>query len=69
MSKNRHIHKFVGCAVRTPGATYNYKYHVQLSDGRMVNTEVYYEDFVKNDDINSCTVYEYNNHYYFTDFR
>ena len=54
---------------RTPGATYNYKYHVQLSDGRTVNTEVYYEDFVKNDDISSCTVYEYNNHYYFTDFR
>ena len=54
---------------RTPGATYNYKYHVQLSDGRTVNTEVYYEDFVKNHDISSCTVYEYNNHYYFTDFR
>lgn len=54
---------------RTPGATHNYKYHVQLSDGRTVNTEVYYEDFVKNDDISSCTVYEYNNHYYFTDFR
>ena len=54
---------------RTPGATYNYKYHVRPSDGRTVNTEVYYEDFVKNDDINSCTVYEYNNHYYFTDFR
>ena len=54
---------------RTPGATYNYKYHVQLSDGRTVNTEVYYEDFVKNDNISSCIVYEYNNHYYFTDFR
>jgi len=54
---------------RTPGATYNYKYHVQLSDGRTVNTEVYYNDFVKNDNISSCTVYEYNNHYYFTDFK
>ncbi len=54
---------------RTPGATYNYKYHVQLSDGRTVNTEDYYEDFVKNGNISSCTVYEYNNHYYFTDFR
>ena len=54
---------------RTPGATYNYKYQVQLSDGRTVNTEVYYTDFVKNDNISRCTVYEYDNSYYFTNFR
>lgn len=54
---------------KSPGATYDYKYLIRLNDGRTVNTEVYYEDFVKNDNISSCTVYEYNNHYYFTDFR
>lgn len=54
---------------KSPGTTYDYRYRIRLNDGRKVNTEVYYEDFVKNDNINSCTVYEYNNHYYFTDFR
>ncbi len=60
---------FVKALSRSPGPTYNYKYLVQLSDGRTVNTEVYYEDFAKKDHITKCTVYEYNNHYYFTDFK
>ncbi len=55
--------------VKSPGVTYDYKYLIRLNDGRTVNTEVYYEDFVSNDNISCCKVYEYNNHYYFTDFR
>lgn len=54
---------------RGPGPIYDFQYCVQLSDGRTVQTEVYYYDFVKKDCINKCTVYEYNNHYYFTDYQ
>lgn len=61
--------KYVKVLIRSPGPTYNYKYLVKLSDGRTIDTEVYYEDFVEKDSISHCTVYEYNNHYYFTDFR
>ncbi|MBE6868652.1 MAG: hypothetical protein E7494_07800 [Ruminococcus albus] len=55
--------------VKSPGATYDYMYLVRLNDGRTVNTEVYYEDFVSKDNISCCNVYEYNDRYYFTDFR
>lgn len=55
--------------VKSPGATYDYKYLIRMDDGRTINTEIYYEDFAEKDNISSCTVYEYNNHYYFTDFR
>lgn len=55
--------------VKSPGATYDYRYLVRLNDGRTINTEVYYEDFVSKDNISCCNVYEYNDRYYFTDFR
>ena len=52
----------------SPGPSYDYKYSVHLSDGRTVETEIYYEDFVNRDNIRNCTVYEYNGRCYFTDF-
>lgn len=54
---------------RGPGPVYDFQYSVQLSDGKIVKTGVYYEDFVKENYITKCTVYEYKNHYYFTDYR
>ncbi|MBO5571184.1 MAG: hypothetical protein J5926_00510 [Ruminococcus sp.] len=53
----------------SPGPSYNYKYSVRLNDGRTVETEIYYEDFVSRDNIRNCTVYEYNGRCYFTDFH
>ena len=50
-------------------SSYDYKYSVRLSDGRTVETAIYYEDFVNRDNIRYCTVYEYNGRCYFTDFH
>lgn len=54
--------------VKALRGAHNYKYTVRLSDGRTVYTEVYYVNFVSENNIRNCTVYEYNDRCYFTDF-
>lgn len=49
--------------------TYWCQYKVKLPDGKIVSTERYSHDFMGYLDWRTCTVYEWNGEYYFTDFK
>ncbi len=49
--------------------TYWYQYKVKLPDGKIVSTERYSHNFLRYLDWRTCTVYELDGEYYFTDFK
>ncbi len=55
--------------VRSSPNNYRYVYTVKAPDGRTVKTESYPEDYVDKFRLKICTVYEYKNKRYFTDFQ